>query len=185
MDSENNLVLVVVVALLLLVFVLVNRKRNGNWTQWRPVSRRGRMAEHLTNVSQNSKPVSFNPRLFNPDISEQVVDDNFIPLPTKADAPWSVNKGNFGESEILDDGASGNLAMGFNMCSKNCCSGGVWPAPHSMPPDDFLLMSGKEFLPSNLTCSNGFQDSGCLCMTPQQSKFLLGRGSNSSHHDDL
>ncbi len=180
MDSENNLLLVVIVALLLLIFVTSNRR--GGWR---------RKNEHMVSAANATQPreaksASFNPRLMQPQISEQVVDDNFIPLPQTADYPWSKNGGAvpYGETDILDDGAMGNLGLNFNMCSKSCCStGAVWPTPHSLSPDDFVLMSDKEFLPTNLTCNNGWQDSGCACVTRDQSRFLRHRGNNSSGGD--
>lgn len=178
MDSENNLMLVVIVALLLLIFVVSNKRRY-------------RRREGLDNVkaanatqARNARGGSYNPRLIQPQISEQVIDDNFIPLPEKVDYPWSANTGNYGETDALDDGANFNAGLNFNMCSKSCCStGSVWPVPHSLVPDDFVLMSGKEFVGSPYTCSNSFQDAGCLCLSKDQSSFLRHRGSNASGGD--
>jgi hypothetical protein len=135
-------------------------------------------AANATKAKQASSS-SYNPRLFQPAIAEQVADSNFIPLPTEAEYPWAKNTGNYGEADILDDGGLGNLGLNFNMFSKACCGIGVWPAPHSVTPDDFILMSGKEFVPSSYKGNNAWQDSGCACLTKEQALFMNRRGSNA------
>jgi hypothetical protein len=182
MDSENNQLLIVIVGLLLLIFVVSNRRM-----RWGGKSKSWRNREHMVGASNATQPRdaksnSFNPRLMQPQISEQVIDDNFIPLPQNADYPWNKNTGNYGETDILDDGAMGNLSTSFNMCSKSCCSS-QWPVPFSLTPDDFVLMSDKEFVASPYTCNNGWQDAGCLCLTKEQSRFLRHRGNNSTGGD--
>jgi hypothetical protein len=136
--------------------------------------------EHLVDIPRDKKAISYSPKMFQPDIAEQVNDDNFIPLPNMADAPWAVYTGNYGEADILDDGASGNLGFSYNLCSKSCCSAQI--LPFSLTPDDYVLMSGKEYLPTPYTCNNGWQDSGCMCMTKEQSMNLKTRGA---HDGDL
>jgi hypothetical protein len=137
------------------------------------------LREHLSLMRSDAKNTSFNPKLLQQDIDEQVIDDNFIPLPNKVDYPWSENTGNYGESDILNDGNFGNMSTSYNMCSKSCCSS-QWPVPHSITPDDYVLMSNKEFVPTNITCSNGWQDAGCMCVTKEQSNFLRHRGNNAN-----
>lgn len=180
MDSENNFLLVVIVALLLLIYFVSNKRRLKR-----------NMYRNQEHMIDSTNPIhqmgggntTYNPRLLQPHISEQIMDDNFIPLPNKVDYPWKDNRGSFGEADILDDGAFGNMGLSYNMCSKSCCSS-QWPVPFSITPDDYVLMSNKEFVPSNLTCNNGFQDAGCLCLTKEQSSFLRHRGNNS-HGGDL
>lgn len=180
MESENNLYLVVIVALLLLIFVVTNNRGRWGRKSWR-------RREHMVNAKNATLPrearsASYNPRLLQPQISEQVIDDNFIPLPDKVDYPWTQNTGNYGEIDALDDGAMSNLSLGFNMFSKACCSS-QWPTSHSLSPDDWILMSNKEFVASPYTGTNGFQDAGCACLTVDQSRFLRRRGNNSSGGD--
>ena len=155
---ENNMMLIGIAVVVLIIFLCTTKQ------------------EGFAGKCSNNKPKyvfdgEFNPRAFNPAISEQAMDDGIIPLPNRADYPWAKNTGNYGEADILDDGANGNLGMGYNMCSKACCSQS-WPTPHmSVTPDDFLLLAaeeGKEFVPTNMTCNNGWQDSGCLCATKEQ-----------------
>jgi hypothetical protein len=190
MDSENNLLLVVVVALLLLIFVVSHKRRRGGlWRKHHAAKNAHHMREHLDNVAaanaihkRDAKGGSFNPRLIQPQINEQVIDDNFIPMPDKIDYPWSANTGDYGATDILNDGGNGNLGLNFSMCSKSCCSS-QYPPPFSVSPDNYVLMSDKEFLPTPYTCNNGFQDSGCACVTREQSDFMRHRGNNSSGGD--
>jgi hypothetical protein len=201
MESENNMLLIVIVTLLLLIFLFSNNRNSKPWGQkwgkkwkgWRRnCPKRARNIENLENLEnvravnatlpRSAGSVSHNPRMYQQAISEQVIDDNFIPLPQNADYPWAKNGGvhPYGETDILDDGSMGNMGLNFNMCSKSCCStNSVWPAPHSMTPDDFVLMSDKEFVPSSYSCSNSYQDAGCICLTKDQSRFMRSRGNNS------
>jgi hypothetical protein len=186
MDSENNLMLVVIVALLLLIFVVSNKRRYGRRGEKRQMRMEGLDNVRAANATHRRDALngSYNPRLIQPQIAEQVIDDNFIPLPDKVDYPWSQNGGSspYGETDILEDGAMGNLSMSFNMFSKACCSS-QWPTPHSLSPDDFVLMSDKEFVASPYTGNNGWQDSGCACLTKEQSRFLRHRGNNGGAGD--
>ncbi len=151
----------------------------------------GRKEMNISVKNEDTKPKTyqygFKPKSFYPAISEQVYNDNYIELPKLADYPflntktmypWEKNTGGYGETDILDDGGKGNFGLNFNMCSKACCSQ-QYPPPFSITPDDFVLRSGQEFVPSSYTCNNGWQDSGCLCMTKDQALFLNRRGGNA------
>ena len=72
----------------------------------------------------------------------------------------------------------GDNGLNFNLCSKSCC-GDQWPVPFKMPVDRMTCGSKDEFVPSNYMCNNGWQDSGCLCLKKDQSKFIDSRGDNS------
>jgi hypothetical protein len=122
--------------------------------------------------------VEYNPRTIQPDIAEMAQNNNFIPLPEKGSYPWSDNIKEYGETEILDDGAMGRMGLNFNLCSKSCCSP-QWPVGFDMPEDEFIKKSGKQFVPSPYTCNNGWQDTGCLCLEKDQAQFLDNRGNNA------
>ena len=92
--------------------------------------------------------------------------------------PWTSNTGNYGKMDILDDGANGNAGLNFNMCSPSCCSP-QYPPSFPMPVDPMICMSGQDFVPSPYTCKNDLQNSGCLCMTKDQSDLLYSRGGNA------
>ena len=68
--------------------------------------------------------------------------------------------------------------MNFNQCSPACCSA-QWPVPFKMPVDKMLCNSEETYVPTSYFCNNGWQDSGCLCMTKDQSDFLQTRGQNT------
>ena len=82
---------------------------------------------------------------------------------------------------FLDDGADGEFSIQNNMCSKSCCSNS-WPSISVTRKDDPYVCAMKEkgeLMPSNLTCNNAYQDTGCLCLNKKQYQFLSNRGTNS------
>lgn len=163
--QENDMNLLLMIGIILLVVYLLFNNNNNEC-----------MVNAVGKAGQKSQ--TYNPQAYQPNIAQQVEDDNFIPLPTEAEYPWSRNTGNYGEADILDDGANGMLGLNFNLCSKNCCSS-QYPPSFSLNPSDFVLMSGKEFIPTSYKCSNSWEDAGCLCMTPEQGLFLNRRGGNA------
>lgn len=78
---------------------------------------------------------------------------------------------------FLDDGADGEMSIQHNMCSKSCCSE-QWPTPFKQKYDPYVCGNKDKFVGSNIMCNNSFQDSGCLCLTKKQAKFLYNRGYN-------
>lgn len=78
---------------------------------------------------------------------------------------------------FLDDGADGEMSIQHNMCSKSCCSE-QWPTPFKQKYDPYVCSNKDEFVGSNIFCNNSFQDSGCLCLSKKQSKFIYNRGLN-------
>lgn len=78
---------------------------------------------------------------------------------------------------FLDDGADGKYSVQHNLCSKSCCSP-QWPTPFKLDNDPYIEKNKDKYAPSNMYCNNSFQDSGCLCMTKEQSKFIYNRGDN-------
>lgn len=80
---------------------------------------------------------------------------------------------------FLDDGAGGEMSIQHNLCSKSCCSD-QYPTPFKQKYDPYVCNNKSKFVPNNYYCNNSFQDSGCLCLTKQQSKFISNRGGNGS-----
>jgi len=78
---------------------------------------------------------------------------------------------------FLDDGADGEMSIQHNMCSKSCCSE-QWPTPFKQKYDPYVCGNKDKFVGSNIFCNNSFQDSGCLCLSKKQSKFIYNRGGN-------
>lgn len=79
---------------------------------------------------------------------------------------------------FLDDGANGEMGLHNNLCSKSCCSD-QYPTPFKLNPDKSVCENKGEFVPNNIMCNNAYQDSGCLCLTKKQAKFLGNRGGNA------
>ena len=78
---------------------------------------------------------------------------------------------------FLDDGASGEMSIQHNLCSKSCCSE-QWPTPFKNKYDPYVCGSKQKFYPSNYFCNNSFQDAGCACLSAKQTSFLYNRGGN-------
>jgi len=78
---------------------------------------------------------------------------------------------------LLDDGANGMMSIRNNLCSPSCCSD-QYPTSFKLRPDENVCASKGNFVPSSYMCNNSYQDSGCLCMTKEQSNFLSTRGGN-------
>ena len=78
---------------------------------------------------------------------------------------------------LLDDGAEGTMSIQHNLCSKSCC-GVQYPPPFNVSKDPYVEANKDKFVPNKYYCNNSFQDSGCLCMTKDQSQFFQTRGGN-------
>jgi hypothetical protein len=77
---------------------------------------------------------------------------------------------------FLDVGGNGEMNVANNLCSKSCCSA-QWGGP-VMKNDPFVCSNKDDFVPSNIMCNNVFNDSGCMCVTKEQSQFIYNRGGN-------
>ena len=91
--------------------------------------------------------------------------------------PYRYKNATYGDNYFLDDGGDGTLGLISSFCSKSCCTD-QYPLPFEMPDDKLIKNSGIKYVQTNYTCNNGFQDTGCLCMTKEQSDFLKSRGRN-------
>lgn len=106
---------------------------------------------------------NFNPNKIEPEMHKDINASQINGVPNSVGPTW---------------GLDGEFSMGYNMCSKSCCSP-QYPPPFDLPIDPLVCGSDKEFVPSSYTCNNGWQDAGCLCMTKDQASFLSHRGNNS------
>lgn len=91
--------------------------------------------------------------------------------------PMDFNNASFGDNYFIDVGEVGT-SLSNAMCSKSCCSP-QYPLPFSLPTDKMVCNSGEKYVSSGITCNNGWQDTGCLCMTEDQANFLATRGKNA------
>jgi hypothetical protein len=92
---------------------------------------------------------------------------------TKYDSPMFANK--VGAMEHATDLGKNTLA--FDLCSPSCCAD-QYPVPFPLASDPEVCKNKKDFVPSSYMCNNNWQNSGCLCMTKDQSEMLATRGGN-------
>lgn len=104
----------------------------------------------------------------------------------REDGPVGVVTGVFDRSipdnyYFLQDGADGAMGVQNNLCSPSCCSS-QWPTPWKQKSDPYVCDGLKKglYVPSRMFCNNTFNDSGCMCLTKDQARFLYLRGSNGS-----
>ena len=86
--------------------------------------------------------------------------------------------GNSVEIDKLDDGVEGDAGLLYAPCSQSCCTP-QYPLPFKLETDDFLCKNRNKFVPTSYKCNNAWQNSGCVCMTKEQSDFLGSRGGNT------
>jgi hypothetical protein len=82
------------------------------------------------------------------------------------------------ENMYLLDGANQNFNFAKSRCSKSCCSQ-QWPLPFAMKNDPAVCNSKEKYVPTGLSCTNSWDDSGCLCVTEEQARFYGNRGGNA------
>lgn len=160
MDITQNQILFAVIALLVLYLLF------------------GRRSEGMCNATHGAQTSVYNPRQFQPEIAEETHNGRFIELNDQVETPYVANSESgalYGEVDALQPV---DMSLSYSHCSPSCCSQG-WPTPFSMPEDDYIRRNKDNIVASPYTCSNGFGNSGCLCMTRQQQKFLSARGNNS------
>lgn len=80
----------------------------------------------------------------------------------------------YSEEQVTD------YTLGLNQCSPACCSD-QWPVPFKISINNTFCENEEDYVPNTYYCNNRLQDSGCLCMTKQQSNFLQTRGFNTDN----
>ena len=79
----------------------------------------------------------------------------------------------------LNDGDNTGMDVSFNMCSKSCCSPQWQPPFNTDDANSKFINANKDlFIPNNMYCYDGYNNSGCLCMSKEQGKFIYNRGGN-------
>lgn len=94
------------------------------------------------------------------------------------DVPENASAGRVSINK-LDDGLEGDAGLLYAPCSTSCCTP-QYPPPFKVSDDDNLCMNKDKYVPSSYKCNNAWNNSGCLCMTKQQSNFLSSRGGNNA-----
>jgi hypothetical protein len=109
-------------------------------------------------------------------------ENNNLNQKTDINVLYKYNNASFGDNYFIDDGGknneNGQLGLTSSLCSKSCCFK-QYPLPFDLPIDPLVEGSDKKFVSSGYTCNNGFQDTGCVCMTEYEEDFLNNRGLNA------
>jgi len=129
------------------------------------------------NYAETQKPSFQVPSLYDRKTGEIVTGSEFLGVPDEVEPAWGAK---FGESDKLNKGIPGMASLNYNMCSKSCCSA-QYPPPFPIDQDVVVdkMKKDDKFVPSSYMCNNTWQNSGCVCMTDQQSKYLGSRGTNN------
>jgi hypothetical protein len=151
MIDKTKLLLVIVLAIILIYYINPNIFPQTS----------EKNSESFDTLAQNLGPKSSN-------------DDDKEDL----NIPVTINNATYGDNYFLEDGGNGTLGLTSAMCSKSCCSP-QYPLPFSIDSDKMLCNSEEKYISSSYTCNNGWQDTGCLCMTKEQANFLGSRGKNA------
>ena len=72
-------------------------------------------------LNANTVP-TFNPMLYEKDLSLLTSASEFVGLPDVVIPAWGSNSVNYGKTDTLLAQGMGNAGLEFNMCSKSCCS---------------------------------------------------------------
>ena len=114
------------------------------------------------------------PALYNRETGQIVSGSEFLGVPDEVAPAWGAS---YGDVDKLDDGGDGLYGLNYSLCSKSCCSP-QYPTPFPMDKDVVMEKLKGSFVPNSYKCNNGWQDSGCVCMTGKQRDFLSERGGN-------
>jgi hypothetical protein len=97
---------------------------------------------------------------------------------TVVDVPQGNSSNVIPENMYLLDGANKNFNFANSRCSKSCCSQ-QWPLPFALKSDPAVCNSKEKYIPTGLSCSNSWDDSGCLCVSEEQARFYGNRAGNA------
>lgn len=168
----------IVFGALVLFFVLKKKEgfANGESETINKVISEHEKAQSMNDpLSMHVEEIPIKPTFVNKDTRTIMSGSGFV-LQKEVVPAWGFES--YGANDALDDGAGGNLGLTYNLCSPSCCSD-QWPVPHKLPVDKFICDNKEEYVPNSYTCSNQWQNSGCLCMTKKQGEFMHNRGGNA------
>ena len=71
-----------------------------------------------------------------------------------------------------------------NVCSKQCCKFEVWPTPFDAVNPNIDPKFMDQFVGTNLSCGNGPESGGCVCMTKKDFNYIADHGQNNNNKYD-
>ena len=157
MANTKQMLLIVVIAVVLIWFVLPMLNCNNK--------------EHLTLCDENGCRDA-------QDIQNEtglIVAQDSSNIRKAYEADEFNNEENEGDivTDMIVDPRVENASLLNSQCSPDCCDK-QWPTPFNVKRDPSVC--GKDFVPSNYTCNNSWNNAGCLCMTRDASDVLNNRG---------
>jgi len=178
MEFNTRTILIIVVILFAIYFWHSSKEHFGQTGG----TGNNTMLKNTTDLSSNN--INIHPMIYEPDLALITSASDFIGLPDEVVPAWSDNPGGYGAVDVLDDAMMGNAGLSYDLCSKSCCSP-QYPPPFALPVDDLTCKSGEKFVGTSYKCNNAWQDSGCVCLTEKQHKFLSSRGGNGYTNYDV
>jgi hypothetical protein len=122
--------------------------------------------EKFDKVEIEQPEITITPTFIEPELGLVTSSYEFVGLPKEILPAWG------GRTSLKTDGVMKDMN-----CSKSCCSP-QYPPPFKLAEDPNVGDPSK-YVKSNINCYNYWQDSGCLCMSKEQSFALEHRGGNS------
>lgn len=80
--------------------------------------------------------------------------------------------------DLLDEGRLQGISADSLACSKSCCGSQGW-LPKELQ-DSKNSKCNRDLVRSNLTCANGQNGSGCVCLPRKNFNYIARRGNNST-----
>jgi hypothetical protein len=133
------------------------------------------------NIVLPQNPQFTGPTHYDPTTGTMMTSPDFIPQ--HIESAWGDKSTDSQKIEFQKVGSFesatnlGKDTLAFNKCNKSCCSK-QYPLPFNLPVDKEIAENMKDFVPSRFTCNNHWEDTGCLCITQNQSNMLANRGNN-------
>jgi len=94
---------------------------------------------------------------------------------------------NFDNYEITNDKTIPVAKIDKNVCSKQCCKFEVWQPPFVIKNPNVDPKFMDKFIGTNLSCGNGPESGGCVCMTKNDFNYIANHGQsyNKKYNDDI
>ena len=74
--------------------------------------------------------------------------------------------------------SGGNIRkLDQNICSTQCCKHTQWPVPFNTNDPNVDPNLFKDYIGTNLSCNNGPNGGGCLCVNKKDYDYLSNRGN--------
>ena len=170
-NKHTQIVLAIIVVVLLLWWI--NRPSNESFNQESKSQEQYVVPEHIE------------PSYYDSETGTMMTSPDFIPQSfepawgSSSDSQANFDSPNFKDKIGVMERATdlGDETLAFNYCSKSCCAD-QYPTPFNMPTNANVCKNKGDFVPSSYTCNNAWEDTGCLCMTKNQSEMLATRAGN-------